>query len=65
MENGYPEYFGKIPNSVNYIGVRIFIDDVELDLAKCKVEDFHRELDMKNGILNRRFIVNINDKNLK
>ncbi|MBH7076674.1 glycoside hydrolase family 65 protein, partial [Clostridioides difficile] len=61
-KNGYPEYFGKIPNSVNYIGVRIFIDDVELDLAKCKVEDFHRELDMKNGILNRRFIVNINDK---
>ncbi|MEZ7089587.1 glycoside hydrolase family 65 protein [Clostridioides difficile] len=61
-KNGYPEYFGKIPNSVNYIGVRIFIDDVELDLAKCKVEDFYRELDMKNGILNRRFIVNINDK---
>lgn len=61
-KNGYLEYFGKIFNLVNYIGVRIFIDDVELDLVKCKVEDFYRELDMKNGILNCRFIVNINDK---
>lgn len=61
-KNGYPEYFGKIPNSVNYIGIRIFIDDVELDLAKCDVENFYRELDMKNGILRRKFIVNINGK---
>ncbi|MGO1044418.1 glycoside hydrolase family 65 protein [Clostridioides difficile] len=61
-KNGYPEYFGKIPNSVNYIGIRIFIDDVELDLAKCNVENFYRELDMKNGILNRKFTVNINGK---
>ncbi|UWD46931.1 family 65 glycosyl hydrolase domain-containing protein [Clostridioides difficile] len=61
-KNGYPEYFGKIPNSVNYIGIRIFIDDVELDLAKYNVENFYRELDMKNGILKRKFTVNINGK---
>ncbi|MCC0658659.1 glycoside hydrolase family 65 protein [Clostridioides sp. ZZV14-6154] len=61
-KNGYPEYFGKIPNSVNYIGIRIFIDGVELDLAKCNVENFYRELDMKNGILKRKFTVNINGK---
>ncbi|MCC0673604.1 glycoside hydrolase family 65 protein [Clostridioides sp. ES-S-0145-01] len=61
-KNGYPEYFGKIPNSVNYIGIRIFIDGVELDLEKCNVENFYRELDMKNGILKRKFTVNINGK---
>ncbi|MCC0733525.1 MULTISPECIES: glycoside hydrolase family 65 protein [unclassified Clostridioides] len=61
-KNGYPEYFGKIPNSVNYIGIRIFIDGIELDLAKCNIENFYRELDMKNGILKRKFTVNINGK---
>ena len=24
-KNGYPEYFGKVPNSVNYIGIKVFI----------------------------------------
>lgn len=55
-KNGYPNYFGKVPNSVNYIGIDIFIDGELLDLGKAKIKDFYRELDMKNGILTRRFV---------
>lgn len=59
-KNGYPNYFGKVPNSVNYIGIDIYINGSLLDLAKAKVTDFYRELDMKNGILTRKFKVEIN-----
>ncbi len=52
---GYPEYFGKMINSVNWVGIDIFIDDEPLDLAKCKVFHFRRELDMKEGTLYRTF----------
>lgn len=64
-KNGYPEYFGKVPNSVNYIGIKVFIDDKELDLATCEVKDFYRELDMKNGVLTRKFIASIDNKEIE
>lgn len=64
-KNGYPEYFGKVPNSVNYIGIKVFIDDKELDLATCEVKDFYRELDIKNGVLTRKFIANIDNKEIE
>lgn len=54
-KNGYPEYFAKIINSVNWIGLDIQIDGVPLDLATCKVLSFERRLDMKKGVLNRSF----------
>src|SRR3989337_2328467 len=57
-KNGYPEYFAKVLNSVNWIGVRIFIDDVPLDLAKSSVIKFERILDMENGMLLRNFEIN-------
>jgi len=44
-KNGYPEYFAKVLNSVNWIGINVVIDGVELDLAKCEGSNFHRELD--------------------
>jgi maltose phosphorylase len=52
---GYPEYFGKMINSINWLGIDILIDDEMLDLAKCKVINFRRELDMKDGVLSRSF----------
>jgi maltose phosphorylase len=55
-KNGYPEYFAKVLNSTNWIGIDITINGEELDLAKVKVESFVRELDMQNGILARRFV---------
>lgn len=42
-------------NANNWIYTRIFANGEELDLAKCKVEDFYRELDMKHGIVTRTF----------
>ena len=54
-KNGYPEYFAKILNAANWIGIRIEIDGEELDLASAKVHEFRRELDMKNALLSRSF----------
>lgn len=54
-KNGYPEYFAKVLNSVNWIGIRIFIGDKALDLANTTVTQFERILDMENGLLTRSF----------
>ena len=54
-KNGYPEYFAKVLNSVNWIGVRIRIDGNPLDLAITPVQNFQRILDMENGLLIRTF----------
>lgn len=54
-KNGYPEYFAKVLNAPNWIGISIRIDNQKLDLAKCKVEEFRRVLDMRTGLLQRTF----------
>jgi maltose phosphorylase len=54
-KNGYPEYFGKMINAVNWIGIDIFIENEPLDLAKCKVSQFKRVLNMHEGSLSRSF----------
>jgi len=56
-KNGYPEYFAKILNAANWIGINVMIKGEELDLAKCKIISFRRELDMKNGLLIRSVTV--------
>lgn len=52
---GYPEYFAKVINSANWIGIDVDFDNEELDLAKNKVEEFVRVLNMKEGFLERKF----------
>ena len=54
-KNGYPEYFAKVLNASNWIGINITIDGEELDLATCEVTAFNRTLDMKAGVLHRTF----------
>jgi maltose phosphorylase len=54
-KNGYPEYFAKVLNAPNWISIHISIDNQKLDLAKCKVVNFVRTLDMKSGLLTRTF----------
>jgi len=54
-KNGYPEYFAKVLNAANWIGIDINIDGEQLDLAKCDVSGFRRELNMKEGYLKRNF----------
>ncbi|WP_420379578.1 glycoside hydrolase family 65 protein [Gilvibacter sp.] len=55
-KNGYPEYFAKVLNAPNWIGVNVSVDGEALDLHTCKsVADFKRELDMKTGLYTRSF----------
>ncbi|NNC82339.1 MAG: glycoside hydrolase family 65 protein, partial [Flavobacteriales bacterium] len=54
-KNGYPEYFAKVLNAANWIGIDIQVAGEELDLHDCKVSDFRRELNMKEGWLERSF----------
>jgi len=54
-KNGYPEYFAKVLNAANWIGIDVVIDGEQLDLAKCEVNNFRRELNMKEGYLKRTF----------
>ncbi|MBC2579519.1 glycoside hydrolase family 65 protein [Clostridium sp. DJ247] len=58
-KNGYPEYFAKVLNSTNWIGIDFSIDGEALDLAKCEVRDFVRTLNMKEGYLHRSFIAKL------
>jgi len=54
-KNGYPEYFAKVLNAANWVGIDILLDGEQLDLAKCVVSNFRRELNMKKGYLKRAF----------
>ena len=54
-KNGYPEYSSKVINAANWIGIDIWIDGVQFDLAACEVSNFCRELNMQNGYLKRTF----------
>ncbi|WP_299366648.1 glycoside hydrolase family 65 protein [Winogradskyella sp.] len=59
-KNGYPEYFAKVLNAPNWIGINVFVNDQALDLHTCKnVENFKRELNMKEGWLSRSFIATL------
>jgi len=59
-KNGYPEYFAKVLNAPNWIGIDIEINGENLDLAKCQsVSNFRRELNMKEGIYYRSFIATL------
>jgi maltose phosphorylase len=54
-KNGYPEYFAKVLNAANWIGIKVEIEDENLDLHTCEVADFRRVLNMKEGYLERSF----------
>ena len=55
-KNGYPEYFAKVLNAPNWIGIDVEINGENLDLNACKsVNNFRRELNMKEGWYNRSF----------
>ncbi|WP_339887535.1 glycoside hydrolase family 65 protein [uncultured Flavobacterium sp.] len=55
-KNGYPQYFAKVLNAPNWIGIDIEINGEHLDLATCsEVNNFRRELNMKEGVYSRSF----------
>nr|WP_040365314.1 glycoside hydrolase family 65 protein [Bacillus coahuilensis] len=61
-KNGYPNYFGKVINSTNYIGIKVFIDGNEVDLYTADVKEYYRELDMQHGVLTRTYTVSQDGK---
>jgi maltose phosphorylase len=68
-KNGYPEYFAKVLNAPNFIGIDVFIDGEALDLAqfeKSEIRKYRRELNMKEGWHERSFEINVSEsKTLK
>jgi maltose phosphorylase len=58
-KNGYPEYFAKVLNAPNWIGIDISVDSVPIDLAKVTINSFKRILNMKEGYLERQFNISI------
>ena len=63
-KNGYPEYFAKVLNAPSWIGIDVNVNGEQLDLFTCKkVENFRRELNMKEGWLSRSFKVTLQNNN--
>ena len=65
-KNGYPEYFAKVLNAPNWIGIHVKINATVFDLAKCdKITDFKRELNMQEGWYKRSFVATFNSNTIK
>ncbi|KAF1680583.1 glycoside hydrolase family 65 protein [Bacillus sp. SKDU12] len=64
-KNGYPEYFGKVINAMNFVGIGLYVDGEKVDLYQNQIESFKLELNMKEGILRRSAVVRIQDKIVK
>lgn len=52
-KNGYPEYFAKVLNAPNWMGIDLRISGNSVDLHTASIQSFRRELDMYRGLLNR------------
>lgn len=61
-KNGYPQYFAKVLNAPNWIGINVVINGEDLDLATCEIKNFRRELNMKEGWYSRTFNVILKNK---
>jgi maltose phosphorylase len=58
-KNGYPEYFAKVLNAPNWIGIDISVNGKAIDLATTRISSFFRILNMKEGYLERSFKVTV------
>ena len=56
-KNGYPEYFAKVLNAPNWTGIDVEIGGEALDLHTTKPVEFRRELNMRQGYLERTFAI--------
>lgn len=62
-KNGYPEYYARIVNITNWIGIDIKINGETLDLNSCKLSEFTRTLHLDKGYLERSFIAKLANGN--
>ncbi|WP_353717884.1 glycoside hydrolase family 65 protein [Dyadobacter sp. 676] len=58
-KNGYPNYFAKVLNACNWTGIGIRVGTEVLDLNTCKIDEFRRVLNMKEGVLERTTTVTL------
>ncbi|MFC2138073.1 glycoside hydrolase family 65 protein [Bacteroidota bacterium] len=58
-KNGYPEYFAKVLNAPNWIGIGVEVDDEVVDISKGDLLSFKRILNMKEGFLLRSFVLKL------
>ncbi len=61
-KNGYPDYFAKIINATNWIGIKLSIDGKNIDLNNAKIIAFERILDMQKGTLTRKVAIDMGKK---
>ncbi|NTV40633.1 MAG: glycoside hydrolase family 65 protein, partial [Demequinaceae bacterium] len=54
-KNGYPLYFGKAINAVNFAGIGVEVNGEALDLFSVPFSDIEIRLDMLRGLLTRSF----------
>jgi maltose phosphorylase len=62
-KNGYPDYFAKVLNAANWIMIDIQVNGQTLDLHTAKVSEFQRVLNMREGYLERSFVVELPNGN--
>lgn len=56
-KNGYPPYFGKVINALNFMSLPVRLNDQNVDLARDSVTDFDLDLDLKRGLVTRSFVI--------
>lgn len=56
-KNGYPEYFGKVVNAVNLIGIRALVNGDEIDAGTQRIEAYRAEFDLNTAVLRRSMTV--------
>ena len=64
-KNGYPEYFAKVLNAPNWTGIDVEINGEQLDLHTHKPVEFRRELNMRQGYLERTFAIYVGEGRLE
>ena len=60
-KKGYPDYFAKMVNCPNWNSIKIEINNKLLDLSKCKIISYRRELNMKEGWCERKVHLETSD----
>src|SRR5690606_30998182 len=60
-KNGYPDYFAKVINSVNWIGVDVEVEGQAVNLAEARILEFHREINLETGTLMRFCTLELTD----
>jgi maltose phosphorylase len=60
-KNGYPNYFAKVINACNWVGIDVTVDGEVLDLNNCEILTFRRELNMQHSYLKRDCTLRLNN----